>query len=224
MSAKAPGTLSLVFVPALLTLAISVVRLCGEIFDWNRTLFGQPEAGGGAALLGISWLIFVFGLWFGLRLQRAGVGPAARGKALVLSLVAVGIVLGGMPALQAAGVMWFPDAEHPGEPRGLGWMLGLMATGCVVSAVAWGRAAMTLLVYGVLARLPVVLITWIALGQPGWNTHYTKIPPFFTNIAEADRAGFLIMPQVTFWPGLTVLLGTAMACLGAFLGGRKGKG
>lgn len=224
MSAKAPGTLSLVLVPALLTLVISVVRLCGEIFGWHGLLFGTPEAGGGQGLLGISWLIFVFGLWFGLRLQRAGRGPASRGKALVLSLVAVGVLAGGMPALQAAGVMWFPDAEHPGEARGLGWMLGLMGVACVVSFVAWGRAGRTLLVYGLLARLPVVAITWIALRQPDWNTHYTKIPAFFTNVAEADRAGFLMMPQLTFWPGLTVLLGTAMACLGSYLGGRKAQG
>ncbi len=224
MAAKSSSVLSLVLVPAVVTLALSVVRLFGEIGQWNPLLFGKPEAGGDKALLGISWLIFLFGLWFGMRLQKAGLGPTSRGKALGISLVAVGIVAGGMPALQAAGLMWFPDAEHPGEPRGLGLMLGLMAAGCVVSALAWGRAALTLLAYGVLARLPVVLITWIALGRPEWNTHYTKIPPFFTNVAEADRMSFLMMPQITFWPALTVLAGTAMACVGAFLGGRKPRG
>lgn len=224
MQGKASGVLSLVLVPALLTLVVTVVRLCGEIFGWSEAVFGKPEAGGGSALVGISWLIFVFGLWFGFRLQRAGAGPASRGRALILSLVAFGIVFGGMPLLQALDVMWFPDKEHPGESRGLGWMLGLLACGCIVSAIAWGRAAMTLLVYGVLARLPVVLVTWIAVGQPTWNTHYTKVPAFFTNVAEADRLSFLLMPQATFWPGVTVLAGTAMACIGAFLGGNKAKG
>lgn len=224
MEGKAPGVLSLVLVPALLTLAVSVIRLCGEIYGWSEAVFGKPEAGGGSALLGISWLIFVFGLWFGFRLQRAGAGPASRGRALVIGIVAVGIVFGGMPLLKALDVMWFPDADHPGEPRGLGWMMGLMAVGCVVSAIAWGRAAMTLLVYGLCARLPVILITWIAVGQPGWNTHYTKIPPFFTNVAEADRLSFLLLPQMTFWPCLTVMGGTLMACIGAYLGGSKKKG
>lgn len=214
-----PRTLSLVIVPALLTLAITGLRLVGQIQEWNPTVFGRPEAGGGSALLGISWLIFVFGLWFGIRLQRAGAGPRSPGKALLISLVAIGLVMGGMPALQAAGVMWFPDAEHPGEPRGLAWMLGLMACGCLVAVVAWARAALTLLVYGLLARIPVVIITWIALGQ-SWNTHYTKTPPFFTNVTDANRASFLIMPQLTFWPAMTILLGTAMACLGA-LSSRK---
>lgn len=44
------------------------------------------------------------------------------------------------------------------------------------------------------------------------------------DVAEADRMSFLMMPQITFWPALIVLAGTAMACVGAFLGGRKPRG
>lgn len=221
MAAKPPGILSLVLWPALLTLVITVVRLLGEVNGWSPAVFGAPEAGGGKAWFGISWLIFVFGLWFGIRLQKAGCGPAARGKALALSLVAIGVLFGGMKGLQAADVMWFPDAEHPGEPRGLVWMFVLLGCASVVATVAFGRAALVLLVYAILARVPVVVVTWLAFGQPEWNTHYTKIPPFFTNIADADRLGFLIMPQLTFWPGLTIVAGTAMACLGTLLAGRR---
>lgn len=221
MTATPPRLLGLVLVPALLTLAVTVLRLVGEINGWNPAIFGRPEAGGGFAPLGISWLIFLFGLWFGIRLQRADKGPRSHTRALVISLVAIGVVAGGMPALQALDVMWFPDEKNPGEARGMQWMMALMAGGCLVSALAWGRAALVLLVYGILARIPVVVVTWIALGQPDWNTHYTKIPPFFTNVAEADRASFLLLPQATFWPGLTVLIGTAMACLGALLVRRR---
>lgn len=57
-------------IPALLTLAITVLRLVGEINGWNPAIFGSPEAGGDLAPLGISWLIFVFGLWFGALLFR----------------------------------------------------------------------------------------------------------------------------------------------------------
>lgn len=216
-----PRLLSLVLVPALLTLVLSVVRLLGEINGWSPALFGKPEAGGGGAVLGISWLMFVFGFWFGRRLQNGDVGPGSPGKALVLSLIAIGVLAGGMQALQAAGLMWFPDEKNPGEPRGLPWMLALMLVSALVSVVAFRRAAVALFVYALLARVPVVIITWIALGKPEWNTHYTKIPPFFTNIAEADRASFLIMPQLAFWPGLTVVMGTAMASLGALLAARR---
>jgi hypothetical protein len=221
MPATPPRLLGLVLVPALITLAITVLRLVGEINGWSPAIFGSPKAGGDFAPLGISWLIFLFGLWFGIRLQRAGVGPRSPKQALVISLVAIAIVVGGMPALQALDVMWFPDKENPGEARGAQWMLALLAGGCLVSLLAWGRASLVLLVYGILARIPVVVVTWIALGQPEWNTHYTKIPPFFTNVAEADRASFLLLPQVAFWPCLSVLIGTAMACVGALLVQRR---
>jgi hypothetical protein len=220
MAAAAPATLSLVLVPAVLTLLVSGLRLVGQINEWNPTVFGQPEAGGGGALLGISWLIFLFGLWFGIRLHRAGAGPRSPARAFGISLFAIAVVFGGMAVLKNMDVMWFPDAEHPGQPRGLPWMLGLMGLGCLIAFVAWGRVAWILLVYGLLARIPVVIITWIASGKD-WNTHYTKIPPFFTGIEDADRLAFLLMPQLTFWPMLTILFGTGMACLGALLFQRR---
>lgn len=224
MDNRNPGIFALVLWPALLTLAVTIVRLLGEVNGWSPAVFGTPEAGGGKAWVGISWLIFVFGLWFGFRLQRTGRGPKARGKALLVALLAIGVLFGGMKGLQAAGVMWLPDADHPGEPKGFEWMLALLGAACLVAVFAFPRAALVLLVYGVLARLPVVVVTWIAFGKTEWNTHYTKIPPFFTNIAEADRLSFLLMPQATFWPGLTIVMGTAMACLGALLAGRPSAG
>ncbi|MCU0867472.1 MAG: hypothetical protein MUC36_27125 [Planctomycetes bacterium] len=214
--AAAPSTLSLVVVPAVLTLIISGLRLAGQINEWNPTVFGRAEAGGGGALLGISWLIFVFGLWFGIRLQRGGAGPRSPARAFGISLFALAVVFGGMAVLSNMDLMSLPDEQHPGQPRGLQWILGLMGVGCLIMFAAWGRAALVLLVYGLLARIPVVLITWFAMGKD-WNTHYTKIPPFFTGIEDADRLSFLIMPQITFWPMLTILFGTAMACLGALL-------
>lgn len=213
--------LPFVLVPALVTLGVTLLRLVGEVNGWSTTLFGSPEAGGGGGILGISWLIFVFGFWFGLRMQQQGAGPASRGKAFLMSVLGLAVLMGGMPLLQSLDVMWFPDKEHPGTARGIGWMIGLMATGCVVAAIGWGKAALTLLVYRVLARLPVIVVTWIALGQESWNTHYTKVPEFFLGVTEAERTSFLIMPQLTFWPGLTVLLGLLMANLGALVAGRS---
>lgn len=217
MSDSRPRTIPLILVPVFLTLALTVLRLVGEINGWSPALFGKPEAGGDQALLGISWLIFVFGLWFGLRLQRGGAGPQSKKQALFMSLLAVGVLFGGMVGLQATGLLSIPDEEHPGEPSGMGYMMALLGVAVVVSFLAWGRAALTLLLYGIFARIPVVIVTVLALGKEDWNTHYTKIPPFFLNVQEADKAMFLLMPQLTFWPGLTVVMGTMMACLGSML-------
>jgi hypothetical protein len=225
MNGKPPRLLSLVIVPALLTLGVTVLRLVGEIRGWDPTWFGVAEAGGGTgpgegkALLGISWLIFVFGLWFGYRLVRRGDGPRSRTKALVVSLVAIAVMFGGVVALGAADLVFVPQPDNPGEPRGLIYFVAVLAVGSAISAIAWGRAALVLFVYALLARIPVVIITWIALQQ-GWNTHYTQVPTFFTHVTEADRTAFLLMPQATFWPAITVVFGTAMASLGALLAGR----
>lgn len=218
MSESSPRTIPLVLVPVFLTLGLTILRLVGELNGWSPMLFGVPgDFDAPPALLGISWLIFVFGLWFGIKLQRGGAGPQKKGKALLLSLLAVGVLVGGMALLMKLDLLSIPDKKHPGEPRGMPLMLGLIGVAAVVSFLAWGRAALVLFFYGLFARIPVVIVTVLALGKEDWNTHYTKIPPFFTNVQEADKATFLLMPQLTLWPGLTIVMGTAMACLGALL-------
>jgi hypothetical protein len=51
----------LLLVPALITLAVTVVRLVGELMRWNPTFFSR-EAGGAGAIVGIVWLVPVFGV------------------------------------------------------------------------------------------------------------------------------------------------------------------
>ena len=45
----------LVLVPSLLTLAVTALRLYGELQGWSPSLFSR-EAGGGGSLIGIVWL------------------------------------------------------------------------------------------------------------------------------------------------------------------------
>lgn len=44
---------SLILIPALLTLAITLLRLAGELLNWAPALFNKA-AGGGGALVGIT--------------------------------------------------------------------------------------------------------------------------------------------------------------------------
>src|SRR5258707_14938856 len=69
----------LILVPALITLAVTLLRLTGELMHWSKALF-NPAAGGGGALVGIAWLVPVFGVYFGLKLAGAGLAPAAVGR------------------------------------------------------------------------------------------------------------------------------------------------
>ena len=77
--AASPPVLRQVIVPALLTLLITALRFCGELLDLAPPLFGR-EAGGGGALVGIGWLIPVFGAVFALRLMRHRQWPIAARK------------------------------------------------------------------------------------------------------------------------------------------------
>lgn len=220
MNHEPPSLRSLVFVPAILTLLVTVLRLVGELEGWSPLLFGTPNAGGDGAILGISWLIFVFGLGFGVRVQRSRAGLARPGKTLLLSLVPIGLMFGGIALFQALGLVLMPTPEAPGEPQGLPWFFLIAGVAAPVSLVVWPRVGVALLVYAFLARLPVVAVTWLALER-GWDTHHVKLPPEFTAPPADELFGVLSIAQVTIWPVLTVVLGTAMAGLGALLAGTR---
>lgn len=222
MDQKPPGLLSLVLVPAILTLIVTVLRVVGELQGWSPVLVGGAVAGGGGALLGISWLIFVFGLWFGFRVQRSGFGVQRPGRTLLLSLIPVAVMFGGFALLQALDLVAMPTVEEPGEPQGLPWFLGLLALAAVIAIAVWPRIGLALLVYALLARLPVVAVTWLAL-ENGWDTHYVKLPPEFTRPPEDEIFLVLASPQVTFWPAATIVFGTVMAALGALVARRTAK-
>jgi hypothetical protein len=223
MSDKQTNAWSLVLVPALVTLAVTVLRLVGELQGWNPTLFSNSAPGGPdqrLGIVGISWLIFVFGFWFGWKLRRGTGGPEHAGKSALWFALGAAILVGGFFGLVATGLLVMPKADAPGEPSGLGYSLALALAAALVMVWAWPRLAATLLLYGVLARVPVVAVTWLAL-QNGWDTHYTKLPVGTTLPAGASLFGFLATPQLTFWIVTTLMIGGLCGCLGAALARRK---
>lgn len=132
----APRALSLAFVPALITLAITIARLALELAGGPAWL-ASSAGGGGRAVLGIVWLPVLFGAWFAFRLRHHIPG----GKAF------------------------------------------------------WLRLWKTLTVYGLLARVPVVVITILAvLGN--WGTHYEK---FGSLTGTMSRIGAGFAAQLGLW-------------------------
>jgi hypothetical protein len=59
-SSSALSVLRLIMAPALITLGITILRLVGELQHWSPLLF-NTSPGGGAAIIGIAWLPFIFG-------------------------------------------------------------------------------------------------------------------------------------------------------------------
>ena len=192
-----PTTRDLVLVPAIITLAVTVLRLVGELQQWSPRLFSRA-GGGGAALVGISWLPLIFGVYFAARLARAGEWPQRVGRAIGLAFLGLAIV----PAsLFAAGRLKVPQ-------------LGLIVVGCIaflvggwVASRGWPTLGRTLLVYGLAARIPVALLMLPAIiGK--WGTHYDALPPNFPAMGPvATWAVIGLFPQMTLWIGWTLVAG-----------------
>lgn len=207
-----PTTRELVLVPAILTLAVTVLRLVGELQQWSPRLFSRA-GGGGGALVGISWLPLIFGVYFASRLVRAGDFPARAGRAI--GLAALGLAIVPASLFLVAGVLKASQSAT-------------IVTGCLVFVVAgfiasrgWPTLARVLLVYGLAARVPVALLMLPAIiGK--WGTHYDALPPNFPALSPfATWALIGLFPQMTLWLGWTVVAGALTGSITAAIKGRS---
>lgn len=208
----------MVLVPAVISLVVTVLRLVGELQGWHDSLFSNVAPGGESkpGWVGIAWLVPIFGFWFGRKLKLSTGGSASIGKAALWFLIGAAVLIGGMFACVALELMVMPSEDAPGEPTGLAYALGLVVVSAIIMIAAWPRLAATLLLYGILARIPVIVITWLAIDN-GWDSHHTKLPVGTVLAEESARFTFLAMPQMTFWIVFTMLVGGLFGCLGAKL-------
>src|SRR6476659_1412468 len=89
MAEKSDTNLSiprLIFIPSVITLAITILRVVGELQHWPTSLF-NPAAGGGGSIIGITWLVPILGVYFAIKLAGAGQGPASAGQAILYTIV-----------------------------------------------------------------------------------------------------------------------------------------
>jgi hypothetical protein len=197
--------MKLIIWPALVTLAITLLRLAGERLEWSTTLF-NPAAGGGGSPIGISWLPPFLGAYFAWKLAKGGEGPASPGKVIGVSLAGIA----GIIALAVAASVLGP--------------LGPLVGGAVASIIApvfvvrtWKALGMTLFSYALAARIPVAIIMLIAIsGQ--WGTHYDVLPPDagpeLTAMGTLGRWFWIgLVPQMTFWVAFTILVGMLFGAL-----------
>lgn len=201
---------SLVTVPALVTLAVTLLRLAGELLGWSPTLFSR-QAGGAGAVVGIIWLVPIFGGYFAWKLAQGGSAPRAL-RVIGYALLAFAVV---------AGSVVLAGAILKGN-RGAQFVLILLAS-CVAAGVAhrgWPTLGRTLLAYGLAARVPVILVMLAAiLGN--WGTHYDVAPPNSPERAALAK-WFLIgvLPQLFFWVPVTIFLGALSGGLVLLFAGR----
>ncbi len=206
---------NLIMVPALMTLAVTLIRLVGELQHWPSPLFSN-QAGGGGAIIGISWLPIFFGPYFAVKLAAAGDGPSSPGKAIGFALLSLVVLFGSMAW---ARTMF----EHPT------WLLlapfALMLASAFIPGMAWKALGRTLLAYALAARIPVLVVMFIAMsanGGQGWGTHYDAISPVFAHVSFARKYLYeALIPQATLWIGWTVAVGAVLGTVVAAIARRS---
>jgi hypothetical protein len=214
MSDEAPARPGrLILVPAIITLGVTLLRLFGELQGWSPRLFSR-EPGGGGSLVGISWLVLVFGAWFGWKLSRAGRGPEALGRSLLLALLAFVLVPLLGVATNALGM-----SEQSLTTFGV-YVVGAIV-GLGIALRAWPELGRTLLAYAFAARVPVALVMLFAiLGN--WGTHYDVAPPGFPEMSPLSKWLLIgLLPQMTIWIWFTVAVGSLTGLLAAAVARRN---
>ncbi len=190
--------------PALVALAVTLLRLAGELRGWSETWFSRATGGLVPAtrvswIVGITWLALPFGAWFAWRLARSGVVKPRRGRAALIALLALVVLYGGGRLLSVVRI---------GFPAFLFAIWSVAVVAAIVAWSAWPALGRVLLAYGVLSRAVVALVMFLAMrGQ--WGTHYdyADMPgvrelPFGTAFLL-----FALLPQLVFWVGYTIVLG-----------------
>lgn len=187
----------LILIPAVVTLAVTLLRLIGELQGWSPLLFNR-QAGGGGAIVGIAWLVIFFGGWFAWKLLDEGYAPASAWRPVGHALLGLAIVLAlafGARALQL-------------PPFGrFGVFVVSSIAALFVAMRGWPTLGRTLVAYGLAARIPVVIVMLLAiLGS--WGTHYDVAPPDLPAMGLMQKWFWIgLLPQLTIWIAFTVVVG-----------------
>jgi hypothetical protein len=186
----------LIMYPVVITLAVTLLRLFGELMGGPTILFGTRSGTG--AIVGITWLPFIFGPYFAVKLFDRNMKPSSVGKTIVFALV-------GFVILSVGSVLAFtPTFLFTGHVA-----VGLlfMVVAVVLQYLPWHELAQTLIAYGYLARFPVVIVMYFAM-RGNWHTHYNAMLPGLEHISFWTRFLYIaIAPQLIMWIAFTMTVG-----------------
>lgn len=190
----------LILAPALISFAVTIFRLAGELAHWSQKYF-NTAVGGGGSIVGITWLAPIFGAYFAARLVRAGAGPRSAWRAMAFAALGAAVLIGGS---SLGGAL--PSVS--GFYARLVYIWVVFALAGIVTLPGWPALFKLQLAYAYAARIPVVLVMFLAFQQ-GWVTHYSATPrdtpPGIALWPKFLWLGFF--PQLTFWIGFTLVSG-----------------
>jgi len=219
-SASSQGSVStarLILLPALISMAVTTLRLVGELQHWSSRWFSTDTGGivpdGVSWVIGISWMAPLFGIYFALRLAPEH-GPANPAKAVGWSLAGVFVLL-------SFRYFLLPKI-NTGFPRILIFIWLAMAGPALLQAIGWPALFKTLLTYALAARVPVVMVMFFAL-RGEWGTHYDYVgmPAEFQMPFWPRFFWLAFFPQLIFWVGFTILTGALTGTLAYAVFGKR---
>lgn len=224
MSQDASRIGKLILVPAVITLAVTLLRLVGELQGWSPTLFNRGDKPFSPSLVGIVWLVPVFGAWFGWKLTRAGSGPGSLGRAFGLTLASMAVLPLISYLAPKAGIlpehMWKPNVPVTESLTILSVFVVVFFVGIAIGILAWPALGRTLLAYGLAARIPIALLMLVAmLGN--WGTHYDARPSYQMS-ALGWWVAIGLAPQLSFWMWITIAFGALFGIVAAAIARRRG--
>ncbi len=206
-------TLRLILIPALISLAVTLLRLAGELAHWPKPLVNSAECG--KAILGVTWLMPIFGIYFALALAAAGMGPKRLGQTIGYGFL--GLIL------KLCGTLLMERSFGIAYPIRLGTNFVLTLTGVVLLANAWPALFKALFTYGYTARIPVAIVQYFAM-RGNWGTHYDALDPAFPLMSFwAKYIRVSLVGNVFFAEAYTVIVGSIFGGLALFLLGRSRK-
>ena len=196
----------LIVVPAVITLAVTLLRLIGELQRWSPKFFSR-EAGGALAIVGIVWLVPIFGIYFAIRLSQAGQGPKSRGRAIgfaVAALLTGAVLVFAISSLSTNIVATIVLAN-------LASFIPLW-----IAYRGWPELGKVEAVYGLAARIPVALLMFVAMAA-NWGTHYELGPPGFPEMSLVPKWFTMgLLPQLSAWIAFTVIVGSLFGSVALF--------
>ena len=225
MSQDASRIGKLILVPAVITLAVTLLRLVGELQGWSPTLFNRGDKPFSPSLVGIVWLVPVFGAWFGWKLTRAGSGPRSLGRAFGLTLASMAVLPLFSFLAPKAGILperlWRPNVPLTESLTILSVFVAFAIVGLAIGILAWPALGRTLLAYGLAARIPIALLMLVAmLGN--WGTHYDARPSYPPLSTFGWWVTLGLVPQLFFWIWYTIVFGALFGIVAAAIARRRG--
>ena len=200
---RTASTWELIRIPSMITLVITLLRLVGELRHWSPFWFNS-QAGGGGALIGIVWLVPIFGIYFALKLRGLGETPKI-GRTIGFVGLGLLFIVGGSLLLNLV--------FHMGTPTFVILFQLIAAIGGLIQLYGWPSLSRILLAYGLAARIPVIIVMFFAI-KGNWGTHYDGPPPGFPEMGWFPK--FLIiglLPQLLLWVAFTMIIGALVGAI-----------